>query len=112
MTRSGHEVGDIEADAAEYDASTGRYEVTYNPDGDVEIAIALSLALETIGSEYDDVPLLYEFIDVDVFQQLFESERPTAIEASFGYDGWTITVDTDGHASIEPPRPPPERGED
>lgn len=76
----------------------------YDTDGEETLVVALADALaEAEGVETDDLPPLYESIDIDAIVALFERhDGPSDPQAvlSFRVDHWNVFVRADGRIRV------------
>jgi len=80
------------------------YRIRYDPDGERALSTVVVEALEAAGGDVTDVAPLYESLDPDALDALFET-RPngtprTRGEVSFVVAGYGVTVTADGHVVV------------
>ncbi len=82
---------------------TPAYETEYESDADQSLAVIISEALATVeGTEPWEIDPLYDVIDFDAVERLFqgEEETPGAMTLTFGVDEWNVHVHGDGTIEV------------
>lgn len=84
----------------------------YEVDTDRSLAVTVSEALAAAeGTEPWEMDPLYDVIDFDAVEQLFQDETPGAMTLTFGVDEWNVHVHGDGtievYEAVRPADPSP-----
>lgn len=79
------------------------YETEYEAGTDQSLAVTISEALATVeGTEPWEIDPLYDVIDFDAVERLFQREDETAgpMTLTFGVDEWNVHVHGDGSIEV------------
>lgn len=79
-------------------------DVRYRDDGNRSPSEAIIQALsEAMGVDGADLPPVYEFVDLEAVDSLFENHngaRETSVVLSFAVDTWNVFVSSDGRIRV------------
>ena len=88
----------------DYDPATETYHTNFDPDVSSPSARIVSAVAAITGRPPHDLPSLYDVIEVDALNQIFQRgfETGRAVQVTFTYADHHITIGTTGFITIDP----------
>ena len=90
----------MESGDAHYSYENSMTRAAYHPEGDKELSMVLLETLEKQGADLSAF-VLYDYVDVDALEDIFDTEKETPAMFAFELEAWLVTIRSGDVVTIE-----------